>query len=92
MVLKSVGLDTTPALSAPGVVVPTESASGGELAAGTYFYVVTAVNAFGETTGSAEVSATVTGSVGSVSLVWPAVTGAVGYKIYRGTSTGAQSI
>jgi len=45
-----------------------------------------------ETATSAEVSAVTTGSTGSVALNWPAVTGAIGYVIYRGTSAGAESV
>ena len=54
--------------------------------------MVTALNANGETTGSAEISATTTGSTGSVALAWTAVTGATSYKVYRGTSAGLESI
>lgn len=80
------------ALSAPGTVTPTPSASGGTLAAGNYFYKVTATNAAGETIGSPEATATTTGSTGSVALAWAAVSGATGYKIYRGTAAGAESV
>lgn len=91
--LSGVGLDTTAALSAPGVVPPTESTTGGTLAAGTYYYyVVTALDAAGETTGSAEASATTTGTTSSISLAWAAVVGATSYKVYRGTAAGAESV
>ena len=92
MVLNGVGLDTTAALSAPGTVTPTESATGGTLAAATYYYIVTALDALGETTGSAEVSATTTGTTSSISLAWAAVAGATSYKVYRGTTAGAESV
>ncbi len=45
-----------------------------------------------ETATSAEVSAVTTGSTGSVALSWPAVSGASGYVIYRGTSAAAESV
>jgi predicted secreted protein len=80
------------ALAAPGTVTPTPSASGGTLAAATYFYKVTATNGAGETIGSPEATATTTGSTGSVALAWVAVSGATGYKIYRGTAAGAESV
>jgi predicted secreted protein len=80
------------ALAAPGTVTPTPSSSGGTLAAGTYFYKVTATNAAGETIGSPEATTTTTGSTGSVALAWSAVSGATGYKIYRGASAGAESV
>ncbi|HYR17642.1 MAG TPA: sialidase family protein, partial [Mycobacterium sp.] len=70
------------ALSAPGV---------GSLAAGTYFYEVTALTPTGETVASKEVSAVLTG-VGEVMLGWTAVPGATGYRIYRGTTTGGENL
>jgi hypothetical protein len=63
------------------------STTGGTFAAGTYFWVVTATNANGETGKSNEVNAQLTGSTGSATLTWNAVDGATGYKVYRGTST-----
>lgn len=80
-----------------GVAVPTGliasgSASGGSLAAGTYYYVVTGLNGTGETTGSNEVSVTTTGSTSSVALSWSAMPGATGYRVYRGTSAGSESV
>lgn len=67
----------------------------------TYYYVVSAVNAAGESADSSQVAATprgpvqapaapsgVTASAGNaqVSLRWDAVAGAAGYKVYRGAS------
>ena len=37
---------------------------------------------------STEVNTVTTGSTGSVALSWPAVTGATGYVVYRGTTSG----
>lgn len=73
------------------------STTGGTLAAGSYYYKVTALNAAGETAGSTEVSVTTTGSTGSVSLTWnapgnPATQPITGYRIYRGTSAGGESV
>lgn len=78
-------------LAAPGLPVATPATTGGTLTAGTYYYKVTALNANGETTGSPEVSATTTGSTGSVVLTWTAVTGATSYKIYKGTTAGGEA-
>jgi hypothetical protein len=72
------------------VGAPSTSTSGGSLAAATYFYVVTAVDASGETTISNEVSIATTGSTSSVTLTWPVVAGATGYRVYRGTSAGTE--
>lgn len=60
----------------------------GTLAAGTYYYRVTALVAGGETTPSAETSLEITINQG-VNVNWGAITGATGYKIY-GRSTGAE--
>lgn len=71
------------------------AASGGSLAAGTYYWTVTATNSRGET----PVPPTIAGDPTSVPYVsntvtagqqqplsWTAVSGATGYKIYRGTA------
>lgn len=78
------------ALSAPVQSVPTTT-SGGSLAAGTYYYVITALNAEGETTASNEKSIAVAVN-GEVLLSWAAVTGATGYRVYRGTGAGAENV
>jgi fibronectin type 3 domain-containing protein len=67
----------------------------------TYFYVVSAVNAYGESSNSAEKSATptapapatptgLTATAGNaqVGLSWTGVVGATTYKVKRGTATG----
>jgi hypothetical protein len=91
------GLGTTlsiggSSLTAPGTVTPTGSTTGGTLAAAAYFYKVTAVGGGGETAGSPEATVTTTGSTSSVALAWAAITGATGYKVYRGTAAGAESV
>jgi len=59
---------TFPGLAAPAAPTATPSASGGTLAAGTQTYAVSAINVNGETTPSAQASATTTGTTSSVSL------------------------
>src|SRR5207244_10323075 len=69
-----------------------------------YFYEVEAQNASGTSAPSAEASATTTppapsapasltatGGVGKVDLNWAAVTGAVNYRVLRGTAAGAET-
>jgi hypothetical protein len=80
-------LDLGVALTPPSGLSATGSTSGGSFAAGTYFWVVTAVDANGETTKSNEVQAVLTGSTSSVALSWNGVDGATGYNVYRGTTT-----
>lgn len=76
----------------PSNVTATAQTISGVLPAGTYFYVVTTLNEYGESAPSAEVSATVTGSTASVTLAWSFVVGALGYNIYRGTAAGAENL
>ena len=76
----------------PSGLSATASATGGDLAGGTYYYVVTATNSRGETLPSNEVQATTSGGTGSVGLAWTAVSGATGYKIYRGSAAGAEKL
>ena len=83
------------ALSAPGTVTLTSPAASGSqtaLAGGTYYVYVTANagisgSGFGESIVSTVQSTTVaSGDVLGIS--WTAVTGAIGYNIYVGTTTG----
>jgi hypothetical protein len=46
----------------------------------------------GESASGREVSATTTGTTGSVTLNWTAVPSATGYAVYRGTSAGGESV
>jgi hypothetical protein len=78
-------------LPAPTGVTATPSASGGTLAAGNYYYRVTFLNAAGETVGSAEVTATTTGSTSSVSINWTTNPLATSARVYRGTASGQQA-
>lgn len=68
------------------------SASGGSLSGATYFYRLTATTATGETTTSGEISATTSGPNGSVTLSWSAANGATGYRIYRSTTSGGETL
>jgi hypothetical protein len=74
--------------------VSASATSGGSLASGTHYFRVVAVlytdSVSAVSLPSKEVSAS-TGSGGSVRLSWSAVSGADNYRIYRGTSAGAES-
>lgn len=65
--------------------------TGGTLGAGTYYYKV--YPTFGTQVGapSIERSVVIGGANNATSLGWTAVTGATGYRISRGTSSGAQA-
>lgn len=77
-------LPASPSLSA--------SVSGGSLASNIYYYVVTALDgAGGETTRGGESLQAVAGPTGSVGVTWTAIPGAASYRVYRGTSTGAEN-
>jgi len=69
----------------------------------TYYYIVTATNAGGESVASSQVNAmpqvpatgapknlSATPGNGQVALTWTAVSGATGYRVYRSTSSGSQ--
>lgn len=64
------------------------STTGGSLAAGTYYYVVTATDAAGESTHNPQLSITTTGSTSANTLTWTPSVGATGYKVYRSTASG----
>lgn len=81
---------TSAQVAAPTGLGATPTTTGGTLATGTYYYQVTAVNSFGETTGSLEVSAAVTGPNGKVTLDWADMAGATGYRVYRGLAAGGE--
>lgn len=66
--------------------------TGGTLAAGVYYYALTAIGANGETVASNEVTVTLSGSTSSVPLSWTAFAGATGYKVYRGSAAGGEEL
>lgn len=79
-------------ISAPTGLTAGAVGSGGTFAAGTYYWEVTATTALGETTVSNEASATLILN-GSCNLSWTAPVGTVtGYKVYRGTASGAENV
>jgi hypothetical protein len=75
---------------APTVGTP---ANGGTLNQGkTYYYLVTALGAWGESMGTeASAPSQTTGTHKTITLSWPPFPGAWGYNIYRGTSSGGET-
>ena len=78
-------------LAAPVLASATPSPTGGTLAAGTYYYKVSATTAAGESVASNEVNAVTTGTTSSVALAWSSVGAATGYRVYAGTAAGAEN-
>jgi len=71
------------------------SATGGALAAGTYFYKVTAYIPNGETAATNEATTgAITGSTNSVALSWTAPSSGAfsGFKVYRGIVAGGENV
>lgn len=75
-------------LTAPVQSALATATTGGTITAGTYRYVVTAINANGETGASNEQTIVTTGSTSTVTVSWGAVTGATGYKLYKTAAGG----
>jgi hypothetical protein len=78
------------ALATPVITKGTTATTGGTFTSGAKFWVVTAINADGETVISNEITATLATS-GTQVVSWSAVTGSTGFKVYRGTATGAEN-
>lgn len=78
-------------VSAPTITLGTTNTSGGTFSAATYYWKVTTTTAFGETAGSNEITATLVAN-GTQVINWTAVTNALGYKVYRGTTAGSENI
>lgn len=73
-------------VDAPTNLAGLVSATGGVLAAATYYYQVSAVDEFGETLATASINKTTTGATSKVTITWDAVEGAQGYRLYLGNS------
>lgn len=82
-------IDDTAVLAGPAVTATI--GAGGTLANGAYFYKVTAINAQGESTPGAEGTDTSASTNHTMALTWTAVTGATGYRVYRGTVTNTEN-
>jgi len=82
-------------LPPPTLTTVTTATTGGTIASGTYRFLVTSVNANGESHGIAdngvtyEKSVTTTGSTSTVTLTWVTVPGATSYRIYVTAAGGA---
>ncbi|HEX4774984.1 MAG TPA: hypothetical protein VH234_05715 [Candidatus Saccharimonadales bacterium] len=80
-------------MSAPTGAAVGAATAGGSLTAGTYFYKISAIDGSGgETLPSTEVSGTTSGGNLTLPISWNAVQGVISYRIYRGTSSGAENV
>ena len=70
----------------PPSITLTPTTGTGTLAAGTYYYRVSACDEAGETLPCTELSTTLS-ATGEITISWNVVVGACAYKIYRGTSS-----
>jgi len=78
-------------VAAPVLSLGATATTGGTFAAGAQFWKLTALNTKGETLASNEVTATLAAN-GTQVLNWAAVTGATGYRMYRGTAAGSENV
>lgn len=76
-------------LTQPTITSAVEIVTGGTFAVD-QFYIVTALNSWGETIESTEVQVTITGATSSILLKWGLNTQATSYKVYRSDTTGGQ--
>jgi hypothetical protein len=89
----SIVTDITPGLGSPIQPTVTTATTGGTLTANTYYYVITALNAAGQTLASYETSITTTGTTSANTISWGiGVAGATSYRVWRGTTSGAENI
>jgi hypothetical protein len=80
----------TVGIGAPVITLGT-AAAGGSFAAATYYWKLTATNTAGETLASNELTATLTANQ-KQPINWTAITGANGYRLYRGTAAGTENV
>ncbi len=74
-------------VDAPASPSATLSTTAGSLAHQAWFWGVTALGTSGETTQSAQVTATTTSTDPSATIAWTASQGAVGYRVYRSATS-----
>lgn len=78
-------------IAAPVQAAPSTATTGGTIAANTYYLVVTALTATGETVRSNEQSQVTTGATSTITVNWAAVPGAASYRVYLGTAAGVET-
>lgn len=86
-------LDTSQLTDPSGTPTGVASATGGTLSAGTHFIRVCGVDSNGNVTeaGNESAAVTTTGSTSSILWSWPAISGAVSYRVYVSKTTGSEA-
>ena len=86
-------LDTSTLPDPSGTPTGSAATTGGALAAGNHFIRICGVDPTGNVTEAGNESAAVatTGTTGQINWTWPAIAGAVGYRIYVGTTSGGET-
>ncbi len=85
-------LNASQLLMVPATPLVSTATTGGSVAAGTYFVVVTAKNGNGETTMSGAASITTTGTTSTITVTIFTVPNATQYNVYMGTSNARTSL
>ena len=86
-------LDTSALQDPTGTPTGTASATGGALPAGNNYARIVGVDPTGNTTeaGSESAAVVTTGTTSQIAWAWPAISGAVSYRIYPATTAGAET-
>ncbi len=84
---------TLASLSTASAPTGTPSTNGGTVAAATYYAKIVSVDGAGNLSaaGAESTAVTTAGTTSSIAWTWTAVTGASSYRIYVGTTSGAES-
>lgn len=90
----NIGASSVPTVLAnPTAATGAGSATGGTLAAATYYTQIVAIDIFGSKTSASpeSVGVTTTGNTGSIAYTWTAVPNAVSYQVWYSTSAGTEA-
>lgn len=86
---QSISWITTRMLEPPSEVSVKNVDGSGNPSVNKYYYVVSALNSYGETLSSSEGEIIPLANTTKVKISWKSVSGAIGYKIYRTTTPGS---
>lgn len=89
--LRELGPDPCQVIASPPVLSSASAAGGSLQASTTYFFMVTALTPWGETTPSIESSGVTSVGQGTLNVTIRVVPGASAYRVYYGLATGAET-